>query len=121
MAKTAMDLVAKAKSMITEIDVDQAEMMLKSGSIALDVRDESEYKAGHIPKARHITRGMLEFKIANHPDFEDKSRTVIVYCKSGGRSALATATLQQLGFTDIYSMVGGFDNWQANNKPVSYD
>jgi rhodanese-related sulfurtransferase len=56
---------------------------------------------------------MLEFSIETHPDFQDKTRPIVVYCKSGGRSALATATLQQLGFTNVYSMIGGYDAWSA--------
>ncbi len=54
---------------------------------------------------------MLEFTIGNHSHFTDKHTSIIVYCKSGGRSPLATATLQQLGFNNVYSMLGGFDQW----------
>ena len=46
-----------------------------------------------------------------HPDFQDKAASIVVYCKSGGRSALATETLQQLGFSNVQSMLGGFDSW----------
>ena len=111
MLQTTMDLVQAAKSMITEITIQQANDMLSSGSIAMDVRELLEYETGHIPSARHISRGMLEFMIGNHPDFGDKNASIVVYCKSGGRSALATATLQQLGFTNVHSMMGGFDVW----------
>ncbi|PHS30790.1 MAG: rhodanese [Methylophaga sp.] len=111
MVQTTMDLVQAAKSVITEITIQQANDMLSSGSIAMDVRELLEYETGHIPSARHISRGMLEFMISNHPDFEDKNASIVVYCKSGGRSALAAATLQQLGFTNVHSMMGGFDVW----------
>ncbi len=119
MAKTAMDLVLEAKAVVTEIDIDKADAMLAKDIIALDVRDELEYAAGHLPDARHITRGMLEFKIADHADFQNKSKSIIVYCKTGMRSLLAAATLQEMGFTDVRSMIGGFDNWQAAGKRVS--
>lgn len=115
MTKTAMDLVQAAKATITEISVDQANSLLANDSIALDVRELLEYETGHIPNARHISRGMLEFMINNHPDFQDKSKSIVVYCKSGGRSALATATLQQLGFTKVHSMLGGFDAWSEGS------
>lgn len=115
MAKTAMDLVQAAKNDITEITIEQATVMLSGSSIAIDVRELLEYETGHIPEARHLSRGMLEFMIGNHPDFQDKNTSIVVYCKSGGRSALATATLQQLGFTNVHSMLGGFDGWSAGS------
>ncbi len=115
MAKTTMDLVQAAKSVITEINIQQANDMLAKGSIAMDVRELLEYETGHITNARHISRGMLEFMIGNHPDFQDKSISIVVYCKSGGRSALATETLQQLGFSNVQSMLGGFDKWSEGS------
>jgi rhodanese-related sulfurtransferase len=111
MTKTAMDLVQEAKSIINEISVEQAKTMLVNGSIALDVREQAEFDAGHIPNAIHISRGLLEFKIATQSDFNDLSQSVVVYCKTGGRSALAAQTLMSLGYTNIYSMQGGFDAW----------
>jgi len=111
MAQSAMDLVQAAKANITEITASQANSLFLVGSIPLDVRELAEYTTAHIPNARHISRGMLEFQIANHPDFADKDAAIVVYCKSGGRSALATQTLQQLGFTNVQSMLGGFDAW----------
>ena len=115
MAQTTMDLVQSAKAVITEITVEQATIMLSEGSIVMDVRELLEFEAGHIPYAQHISRGMLEFMITNHPEFQDKKASIVVYCKSGGRSALATATLQTLGFTNVHSMLGGFDAWSAGS------
>ena len=111
MTQTTMDLVNAAKAVITEVTVQQAKELLADGSIAMDVRELLEYETGHIPNARHISRGLLEFMVGGHPDFQDKSTSIVVYCKSGGRSALATATLQQLGFQNVHSMLGGFDLW----------
>ncbi|MCB2427331.1 rhodanese-like domain-containing protein [Methylophaga pinxianii] len=113
MAKTAMDLVQAAKAAIQQISVSQAQQMLEEDSIALDVRESEELGTGQIADARHIPRGILEFTIESHPDFKDKTRPIVVYCKSGGRSALATATLQQLGYTNVYSLIGGYDAWSA--------
>ena len=115
MAQTAMDLVKAAKAVITEINIEQANKMMQNGSLAVDVRELLEYETGHIPNARHISRGMLEFMIGNHPDFQDKTVSLVIYCKSGGRSALATATLQQLGFNNVHSMLGGFDLWSEGS------
>jgi rhodanese-related sulfurtransferase len=111
MAQSAMDLVQAAKANITEISAPQAKALFEKDTIPLDVRESAEYATGHIQNARHISRGMLEFQIASHPDFQDKDVAIVVYCKSGGRSALATQTLQQLGFTNVQSLQGGFDAW----------
>jgi rhodanese-related sulfurtransferase len=119
MTKSTSDLVAQAKSVINEISVEQASQVINNGGIALDVRELQEYHAGHIPNATHISRGTLEFMIEGHPQFQDKAQAVVVYCKSGGRSALAAATLQTLGFSSVYSMTGGFDKWREDeiNQP----
>ncbi|MBL4761846.1 MAG: rhodanese [Methylophaga sp.] len=111
MAKTAIDLVQEAKAIITEISVEQANNMLADNGIALDVRELKEYESAHIANAHHISRGMLEFMVGQHPAFQDKDASIVVYCKSGGRSALATVALKQLGFSNVYSMSGGFDEW----------
>jgi len=105
---TAMDLVAEAKQNITEISVESAKNNLTS-MLILDVREPTEFSAGSLPDAINIPRGVLEFKIAAHPEFQDKQdEDIIVYCQSGGRSALATATLNQLGYSKAVSMAGGF-------------
>jgi len=115
MTKTAMDLVKSAKQTISELDVSQAQVMLDNNSIALDVREHAEFESGHIPNAHHISRGVLEFKISDHESFQDKQQAIIVYCKTGGRSALATVALEQLGFTNVHSMLGGYDAWLETN------
>ncbi|OUR72196.1 rhodanese [Methylophaga sp. 41_12_T18] len=117
MSLTAMDLVQAAKAVINEVTVDQAQQMLATRHIALDVREQAEFDAGHIAHAKHISRGMLEFKIIGYPEFEDLSQPIIVYCKTGGRSALATETLIKLGFTNVSSMLGGFDAWSETHTP----
>ncbi len=113
MNMTAMDLVNHAKQVIKEVDIQQAKSLLAQGAIPLDVREQHEFDAGHLPNARHIPRGMLEFMIGTHPEFQDKARMILVYCKTGGRSALAAQTLQQLGYSNVVSLAGGFDAWSA--------
>ena len=118
MSKTSMDLVQASKAIITEISPQQANKMLSEGTLALDVREAQEHEAGHIANDHHIPRGILEFKIDQYSEFQNKQNSIIVYCKSGGRSALAVATLQQFGFSNVYSLAGGFDEWEKFNKPL---
>ncbi len=118
MTLTAMDLVAQAKQHIIEIDIDDAKDALET-SLILDVRELAEYAAGHLPGAFNIPRGVLEFKIGSHPDFQDKQDAhIIVYCQSGGRSALATEVLSKMGFSHVVSMAGGFKAWTDSGNEV---
>lgn len=118
MTLTAMDLVAQAKQHIIEIDIDDAKHTLGT-SLILDVRELSEYTAGHLPGAFNIPRGVLEFKIGSHPDFQDKQDAhIIVYCQSGGRSALATEALNKIGYSNAVSMAGGFKAWTDSGHEV---
>jgi len=107
------DLVTAAKQQITEIDVAKTKLLLaESNTVIIDTREESEYAAGHIEGALLLPRGVLEFKIAATPELADKAKTVLIYCRTGGRSALAAQTLQQLGYTHVLSMAGGFEAWK---------
>jgi glyoxylase-like metal-dependent hydrolase (beta-lactamase superfamily II)/rhodanese-related sulfurtransferase len=109
------DLVAAAKQQITEVTVEQAKQLLEESNIALvDTREESEYAAGHINGALLLPRGVLEFKIGSLPELADKSKTILIYCRTGGRSALAAQTLQQLGYNNALSMAGGFEAWKSS-------
>ena len=109
------DLVAAAKQHIIEIDVAKSKQLLSEGHIVLiDTREESEYAEGHINSALPLPRGLLEFKIGNIPELADKSKAVLIYCRLGNRSALAAQTLQQLGYTNVLSMAGGFEAWKKS-------
>jgi len=112
MAMTAIDLVKEAKKTIKEVSVEQANTMITSGgSIILDVREVAEFEAGHIPNTVHLSRGVLEFKICDHEKFQNRDAPILIYCRSGGRSALAALALEKLGFTDVHSMAGGYELW----------
>jgi rhodanese-related sulfurtransferase len=118
MALTAMDLVAAAKRQIKEIEPTQA-IPLVGKVLILDVREPSEYAAGCLPGAVNIPRGVLEFKIDTHPAFQNRQDAdILVHCQSGGRSALATETLQKLGYTKVVSLAGGFKAWQEAGGQV---
>jgi rhodanese-related sulfurtransferase len=111
MAKTAMELVQEAKKTIKEVNIAEANTLIANGSIALDIREPAEFEAGNIPNSIHIPRGVLEFKIGGIDTFEDKSKSIVIYCKSGGRSALAAIALEEMGYEDVCSMAGGYDLW----------
>ena len=119
MAITPQELVADAKSKIKELAPAEAVQSIKSGALVLDVREPAEYDAGKLTGAVNIPRGVLEFKISDHPAFADKNAAIVLYCKTGGRSALATLSLQQLGYTNVHSVQGGFEAWMNNGLPVA--
>ncbi|WP_045224576.1 rhodanese-like domain-containing protein [Methyloterricola oryzae] len=120
MAMTAMDLVAAAKQNIREVSVAQAQDMVGK-ALVLDVREPGEYAGGCLPGAINIPRGVVEFQIGNHPAFQGKQTAeILVYCLSGGRSALAAESLQKLGYTGLVSLAGGFKAWQESGATVSH-
>ncbi|MBW3556091.1 MAG: rhodanese-like domain-containing protein [Actinobacteria bacterium] len=123
-AKRAADLVAEAKASIENLGVDDvASEMQSGGPLVVDVRESEELKAnGRIPGAVHAPRGMLEFyadpSSPYHREEFDPSRRVILHCAAGGRSALAAKTLEQLGYTNVAHLEGGFNAWKAAGQPV---
>ena len=115
--KTGTDLINEAKARITEVTAADVEALLAQGkrAVLLDVREPNEYNLGHLPGAIHLPRGQLENRIES---LVPPTSTVIVYCGGGSRSALAADTLQQMGYTDVKSMSGGFRSWAINGAPV---
>lgn len=114
---TGADLVSKAKSGIRELQPKEAAGQLGK-AVIVDVREPEEYLAGHIPGAINIPRGLLEMRVDAHPILCDRACTIIMQCQSGGRSALATATMQQLGYKNVVNLAGGFAAWKAAGLPV---
>ena len=118
MSLTAIDLVTAAKNNISVCDIHSAHSTL-SKHLILDVREPAEFAAGCLSGAINIPRGVLEFKINNHPDFQNKQDAKItVYCLTGGRSALATEALNKMGYINAMSMDGGFNAWKDNDLQV---
>jgi len=115
MVVTAKDLVAAANAVVPRVSVDEAKALIAQGALVVDVRDGTEVLAsGKVKGAVHAQRGLIEFKAdaempSHDPEFR-KDRTVIVYCASGGRSALAGKTLKDMGYTDVRNL-GGFKGW----------
>jgi molybdopterin/thiamine biosynthesis adenylyltransferase/rhodanese-related sulfurtransferase len=112
---TFRDLLAAAKSAITEIDTAQAQERLAAGHVTvLDVREPDEYAEGALIGALHIPRGHLEAQVEGR--ILDKDSPVIVYCAGGVRSAFAAKTLGELGYADVVSMAGGFGKWKDEGR-----
>ena len=116
--KTAHDLVLAAKAQCTEISVNDAPDVIRSIDLIIDVREADEYAAGHLAGAIHIPRGLLEFKLSGTPALERRDVSVLLYCKTSGRSALAATTMQAMGYLNVMSMAGGYDAWVAEGEPV---
>lgn len=114
---TVADLVAKARSKIREVTPQAVAQKLGKLTI-VDVREPQEYVAGHIPGALNIPRGVLEFKLDQFPELHDRNREIVLHCQGGGRSALATVALQELGFKNAVNLAGGFGAWQAAGLPT---
>jgi molybdopterin/thiamine biosynthesis adenylyltransferase/rhodanese-related sulfurtransferase len=113
---TFRDLLARAKAEIREVDPATAEAILRQpGTIALDVREPDEYEQGALPGALHIPRGHLESQIESR--LASRDAPIVVYCAGGVRSAFAARTLQELGYTDVVSMAGGFGRWKDEGRP----
>src|SRR6478609_6495096 len=111
---TFRDLLAAAKSEITEVDTAGAAEQIGNGALILDVREPDEYEQGALPGAVHIPRGHLEAQVEGR--LLDKTAPVVVYCAGGVRSAFAARTLQELGYTDVVSMAGGFGKWKDEGR-----
>lgn len=110
------DLLAQTKTQITEIDTASAATRIDAGGVVvLDVREPDEYEQGALPNALHIPRGHLEAQIENN--VVEKSTPIVVYCAGGVRSAFAAKTLNDLGYSDVSSVVGGFGKWKDEDRP----
>src|SRR5579872_2284657 len=108
------DLLNAAKAAIREIEPSDAEGRLSS-AVFLDVREPDEYDQGAIPGAVHLPRGNLEFQVEGK--LPDKEAPVVVYCAGGVRSAFAAQTMEQLGYKDVSSLIGGFNRWKDGGHP----
>ena len=114
---TAADLVSHAKSRIREITPQELSAQLAKVTV-VDVREPDEFLAGHLPGAINIPRGLLEFRVDNHPIVCDRNCTIVLQCQSGGRSALATVVMQELGYKNVVNLAGGIAAWNAAGLPV---
>lgn len=126
MTLTAADLVADARRQIREINPSEFASDTR-GSVLIDVREPAEFETGHIAGAVNIPRGVLEFQVEAHPAVANvsdpalshKEQPIVVYCRTGGRSALSALNLQRMGFKDVRSLAGGITDWTNAGLPVT--
>jgi sulfur-carrier protein adenylyltransferase/sulfurtransferase len=112
---TFRELLATAKSQITEVDTRTAAEQIAAGAVVLDVREPDEYQEGAISGAIHIPRGHLESQVESR--ILNKDAEIVVYCEGGVRSAFAARTLTELGYASPVSMKGGFSRWKDEGRP----
>jgi rhodanese-related sulfurtransferase len=113
-----LKLVNDAKSRIREVTVDETrERMMANNEVRLiDVREDNEWQAAHAARAAHLGKGIIERDI--EATVPDKATEVILYCGGGYRSALAADVLQNMGYTNVFSMAGGWKAWKDSGAPV---
>jgi len=111
-----LEIVNDAKSRIREVTADETQERIKDGAILIDVREDNEYDAAHAKGARHLGRGVIERDIIG--EVPNKDAELILYCGGGYRSALAADNLQKMGYTNVWSMAGGWHAWEEAGAPV---
>lgn len=115
--KTAQQLIADAKSQITEVTAREVQDALARGEqlVLIDVREQNEWAMGHAAPAQYIGRGVLESQIESRVP---RDARVVLMCAGGNRSALGAQTLQAMGYTNVASLAGGFREWVASGGEV---
>lgn len=113
-----LKIVHDAKTRVRECTVDDVVARRKTGDpfVLVDVREESEYAAGHLPGAVHIGKGVIERDIERL--VPDPATPLVLYCGGGFRSALAVDAIQKMGYTNAISMDGGWTAWTQKGHPV---
>jgi rhodanese-related sulfurtransferase len=109
-------IVDEARARVREIDLAGLDR-LPPGYTLVDVREDHEWAAGHVPGAVHLGRGILERDAESR--WPDPATRLVLYCGGGYRSALAADNLQKMGFRDVLSLDGGWRAWTAAGRPVA--
>jgi len=99
-----------------EVSVDETLERTKDGAVLIDVREDNEFEAGHAKDAVHLGRGIIERDIVGK--YPEKDTELILYCGGGFRSALSADMLQKMGYTNVWSMAGGWKAWKDANAPT---
>ncbi len=108
-------MVADAKSRVKEMTIDEFQQHQRP-CVLIDVREDREWQAGHLPQAMHLGKGVIERDI--EAAVQDKQQTLVLYCGGGFRSALAADVLQKMGYTDVLSLAGGYSAWVNAGLPL---
>lgn len=114
-----LKLVNNAKNHIREVNVQETRERINGDPKVklIDVREDNEWQAGHAAGAEHLGKGIIERDI--EMKVPDKSTELILYCGGGYRSALVADVLQKMGYTNVFSMAGGWKAWQESGAPTS--
>jgi rhodanese-related sulfurtransferase len=113
-----LKIVEDAKQRVRETSVDEVKARMDRGDqfVLVDVREDREFDADHLPGAVHLGRGIIERDIeGKYPDFKTP---LVLYCGGGFRSALAADNLQKMGYTNVISMDGGIRDWRESGYPL---
>lgn len=108
-------VVEDAKSRIREVTVAETLERVEAGAVLIDVREDNEWQMGHATDAIHLGRGVIERDIVGQ--IPNKDKEIILYCGGGYRSALAADMLQKMGYTNVFSMAGGWKAWRDADAP----
>ncbi len=111
-----LKIATAAQSRVREVSVDEALERIETGAALIDVREDREWNENHAAGAAHIGRGVIERDIIGA--FPDQAAEIILYCGGGFRSALAADNLQQMGYTNVLSMRGGWTAWNEAGAPT---
>ena len=116
-----LEIATDAKSRVQQRDVPAIKAMLDTGRrfCLVDVREDNEWHAGHLPRAIHLGKGIIERDIETA--IPDLNAEIVLYCGGGSRSALVADHLQQMGYTNVWSMDGGFTAWCEAEYPIEQD
>ena len=109
-------LVEAARARVREVTVAEARVRQAAGARLIDVREDGEWGAGHAAGAEHLGKGVIERDAERR--IPDPGAEVLLYCGGGFRSALATDALQRMGYTNVWSVAGGWRAWQEAGAPV---
>jgi rhodanese-related sulfurtransferase len=125
MLESPANVVARAKATINECTVSQMRDGVDPDTLLIDIREAAEYQRGHIPGAVLLPRGLLEFEIhplvARASDVQaspPEDKPILLYCGTGGRSALAAKTLNDMGYKNVTSLDGGIVAWGQAGLPI---
>ena len=111
-----LKIVGDARARVREIDVAAALERVRAGARLVDVREDNEWEHGRAAGAEHIGRGVIERDIERAAP--DRAAELILYCGGGYRSALAADNLRRMGYTNVYSLAGGWRAWREAGAPV---
>jgi len=115
MIKTYDELLREARASVSEVSAAEAAALAVQGARVVDVRESPEWEEGHLPGALHISKSYLEQRI--EAAVPDRDAPVVLYCAGGIRSLFAAQTLSEMGYTDVVSMIGGFQAWKSEGRP----